>query len=134
MPGYLNLPHKWHKCVRCIAQQIIAKTQATRDELGLYRSKLQKARQAIAQGGTAPCFAEYITTHQEEYQISDDEMAYLCGGLFLAGSDTSASAIAITIMAAALFPEQQKVVQDELDQVIDGSSRLPDFTDEDELP
>ncbi|KAL7003865.1 hypothetical protein EMMF5_006603 [Cystobasidiomycetes sp. EMM_F5] len=81
----------------------------------------------------APSFAEYITEHQAEFQLSDDEVAYLCGSLFLAGSDTSASAIAIVIMAAATFPDAQKRVHRELDEVI-GSGRLPEFEDEEQLP
>lgn len=105
-----------------------------RQELNLYRAKLRMARQAIARGDDlAPNFAEYISDHQAEFGLSDDEVAALCGSLFLAGSDTSSSAIAICIMAAAQHPEMQKQVQAELDSVI-GRARLPEFEDEEQLP
>ena len=45
-------------------------------------------------------------------------VASLSGGLFAAGSDTSASAIAVSVMAAACFPEKQRLVQEELDRVV----------------
>ena len=38
--------------------------------------------------------------------------------MFGAGSDTTASAISISIMAAACFPNAQAKVQEELDNVI----------------
>ena len=67
--------------------------------------------------------------------MNDDELAYLAGSMFGAGSDTviidstfresafspltqTAAAISIAIMAAALFPDAQKWVQDEIDSVI----------------
>lgn len=81
----------------------------------------------------APSFAAYITERQAEFQMSDDEVAYLCGSLFLAGSDTSSSAIAICVMAAALHPEIQARLHEELDRVV-GSARLPNFEDEEDLP
>lgn len=38
--------------------------------------------------------------------------------MFGAGSDTTASALSIAIMAAACYPKQAKLVQEELDRVI----------------
>jgi cytochrome P450 len=46
--------------------------------------------------------------------------------MFGAGSDTTASAISISIMAAACYPEAQAKVQEELDNVI-GKERGEDF-------
>lgn len=65
--------------------------------------------------------------------MTDDEAAYLCGSIFGAGSDTSSSAIATVVMAAACHPEQQQAVQAELDRVV-GSDRLPSFDDFGDLP
>jgi cytochrome P450 len=38
--------------------------------------------------------------------------------MFGAGSDTTASAISVAVMAAACYPEAQRWVQEELDQVL----------------
>ncbi len=72
--------------------------------------------------------------------MDDNEVAYLAGALFGAGSDTvgisslptisvltrlqTASAISITVMAAALHPEAQAKVQEELDSVIGSDRRV----------
>lgn len=87
----------------------------------------------MATNDVAPCFATYITQKQQEFGLSDDEVAYLCGSIFGAGSDTSSSAITICVMAAATHPEIQKRVQKELDEVV-GDSRSPTFDDLDDLP
>lgn len=55
---------------------------------------------------------------QKQLELCDNEAAYLAGSMFGAGSDTSASAISVAVMAAATNPDMQKVVQDELDSVL----------------
>lgn len=35
-----------------------------------------------------PCFVTYLIDRQEEYGLSDHELAYLAGSMFGAGSDT----------------------------------------------
>lgn len=99
----------------------------------MYRNALFEARRKIKTGETQSSFATYITSKQEEFGLSDDECAYLCGSIFGAGSDTSSSAITIAIMAAATHPEMQKQVQKELDEVV-GKDRCPSFEDFDSMP
>ena len=70
-----------------------------------------------------------------DHQLSIDEMAFLAGTLFEAGSDTvdpfpccptnglsgnpqTADAIIVMTMAAACFPDAQVRVQQELDMVV----------------
>ena len=83
-----------------------------------------------------PCFAKYLIERQNEFELDDDELAYLAGSMFGAGSDTvsitravfrsdtqlgleqSAAAISTVIMAAASFPEAQRKVQEQLDAII----------------
>lgn len=103
------------------------------EEISLFREQLATAREKMAAGKIEPCFATYITEKQKEFDLTDDEIAYLCGSIFGAGSDTSASAIAICVMAAATYPDQQKRVQEELDRVV-GKGRSPNFEDLEDLP
>ena len=35
-----------------------------------------------------PCFAKYLIERQNEFELDDDELAYLAGSMFGAGSDT----------------------------------------------
>ena len=44
------------------------------------------------------CFVTYLLDRQEEYGLSDDELAYLAGSMFGAGSDTVCSLSSQTIM------------------------------------
>ena len=55
---------------------------------------------------------------QDEYQLDNDEAAYLVGSLFGAGSDTTVSALTIVFLAAVAFPAKTKAVQNELDRVV----------------
>lgn len=66
----------------------------------------------------ANSFGKYLLERQQELGLSDDETAYLAGSMFGAGSDTTASAISIGVLAAACYPEAQAKVQEELDAVI----------------
>ncbi|KAK0462942.1 cytochrome P450 [Desarmillaria tabescens] len=104
------------------------------EELGLFKNLLQEVRDQIARGDEVPSsFGKYLIERQNEYQLNDDETAYLAGSMFGAGSDTTASAISVAVMAATCYPETQKKVQEELDAVI-GRDRPPTFADQDILP
>lgn len=105
-----------------------------REELTLFKTQLALVKQAMERGEEVPdSFGKYLLQRQAELELSDDETAYLAGSMFGAGSDTTASAISVSILAAACYPEAQKRVQEELDQVI-GNQRAPTFDDQDSLP
>ncbi|TFK53064.1 cytochrome P450 [Heliocybe sulcata] len=118
VPGYFRTLKEWHK-----------------EELALYTSQVETVRkQLVSESGQArPSFAKYLLERQAEYDLRDNELAYLAGSMFGAGSDTSASAISVAIMAAATHSDAQKKVQEELDSVV-GRDRLPNFGDMDVLP
>ena len=116
IPGYLKEPKIWHK-----------------EELQLFRDALNDTHRRMRINEADPCFASWITEKQQELDLSDDEVAYLCGSIFAAGSDTSSSAITVVVMAAATHTAQQKMVQEELDAVI-GKGKTPQFSDWDDLP
>ncbi|KAJ7048580.1 cytochrome P450 [Mycena amicta] len=106
--------------------------QQHRMELQLFTSQLNVVRDEMAAGrdaGVWPCFARTILEKRAEYGLSYEEIAYLAGSMFGAGSGTSASAISIVIMAAAMFPQTQLRVQEQIDAVV-ASGQLPTFNDE----
>lgn len=85
-------------------------------------------------GGTAgPSFTRYLVENKEELGMTEEEIFYLAGALFGAGSDTTAVALQHAMMASACYPEEVAKVQAELDAVI-GKDRAPSFDDEDSLP
>ncbi|KAH7919526.1 cytochrome P450 [Leucogyrophana mollusca] len=116
VPGYLNQLREWHK-----------------EEMALFEGVLGGVRSQMTNGTAQPSFAKFLIEHQREYGLSDGELAYVAGAMFGAGSDTTASAITIMMMAAAKHPEAQARIQDELDAVV-GRERLPTFEDQPMLP
>ncbi|KAK7047097.1 hypothetical protein VNI00_006761 [Paramarasmius palmivorus] len=117
IPGYLNELKAGHA-----------------EELGLFKGQLQEVREKMARGEEVPSsFGKYLIEKQAELGLDDNETAYLAGSMFGAGSDTTASAISVALMAATVYPETQKRVQEELDTVI-GRDRPPTFADQEMLP
>ncbi|KAG2068482.1 cytochrome P450 [Suillus decipiens] len=115
-PGYGKQLVEWHH-----------------EELALYRHQLRRVENEIDQNKAGPSFTKTLLENTQEHQLSTDEMSYLAGSLFGAGSDTTAVAITVAIMAAACYPAAQAKVHEELDMVI-GSDRAPTFKDSSSLP
>ncbi|KAJ7710528.1 cytochrome P450, partial [Mycena rosella] len=108
--------------------------QAHKEELHLFRSQLDVVRQKMERHEAIPdSFGKYLIAQQPALHMSNDEIAYLAGSMFGAGSDTTASAISVAVMAAACFPGAQARVQVELDAII-GRERAPRLRDKDMLP
>lgn len=116
VPGYLSQLKVWHQ-----------------EELALFKGQLDAVRRQMLEGTTRQSFARFIIEHQKQYQLEDKELAYVAGGMFAAGSDTTASAITIMMMAATIHTDAQARVQEELDNVV-GRTRLPTFGDQEMLP
>ncbi|KAM0753441.1 cytochrome P450 [Meredithblackwellia eburnea MCA 4105] len=103
------------------------------EELALYTRQMQTVREGVKRGDQQDCFIQWLMENQKAYGLSDPETAYLAGSFFLAGSDTTASALSIAIMAATCFPETTKMIQKQIDKVV-GRDRLPRFEDQPDLP
>ncbi|KAN0088270.1 Cytochrome P450 [Tylopilus felleus] len=104
-----------------------------RYELELFQGQLNRVRNDMETRCAGPSSGKTLLEHVDEHRLSEDEMAYLAGSLFDAGSDTTASGIIIMIMAAACYPDAQACVQGELDEVV-GQDRMLSFGDLDMLP
>ncbi|KAH9930251.1 cytochrome P450 [Fomitopsis serialis] len=103
------------------------------EELSFFQSQVANVKSHMRNGEAETSFVAHILREQQNLQLSDDEVAYLAGAMFGAGSDTTASSLSIVAMAAALFPDAQAKVQAQLDQVV-GRDRAPTFDDEVNLP
>ncbi|KAH7888354.1 cytochrome P450 [Phlebopus sp. FC_14] len=102
-------------------------------DFALFRHQLDGVKREMNDQDSGPSFAKFLLERNAEFGMSENEMAFLAGGLFGAGSDTTALAICTAIMAAACHPEAQALVHAELDQVI-GTEQVPTFDDEASLP
>ncbi|KAI9655506.1 MAG: hypothetical protein M1821_005299 [Bathelium mastoideum] len=102
-------------------------------ELGLFRELLDdvRAQMAAEKGGAkrgVDCWERAFLEKQDEYELTDNEGAYVIGGLFEAGSGTTAAAVMSWFLAMVLHPEEYRKVQEEVDRSV-GESRLPEFED-----
>ncbi|KAG1765652.1 cytochrome P450 [Suillus occidentalis] len=116
VPGYGKQLYEWHN-----------------EELELFRHQLERVKSEMDQNKAGPSLTKALLENTEEHQLSTDELSYLAGSLFGAGSDTTAIGITATVMAAACHPLAQAKVHEELDRVI-GSDRTPTFDDSSSLP
>jgi len=102
-------------------------------EIKLYRDQIDRVRSEMETNRSGNSFMRTLLDHTNEYRLERDEMAYLAGGLFGAGSETSAVTITNMIVAAACYPEAQRRVQEELD-IAFGKDRLPTWEGYESLP
>lgn len=99
----------------------------------LFSGHMNDVKQQVASGQDAHCFVKYLLEGQKDSGITDQQIAFLAGVMYGAGSDTTSDAIATFIMTMLNHPEHQKKAQEELDRVV-GRDRLPGFQDQDDLP
>lgn len=69
----------------------------------------------------------------EENLFSEDDLFYIIGDLFIAGTDTTTNSMLWSILYMSLYPDVQEKVQKEIDAVV-GSERVPSLTDKSSLP
>lgn len=70
---------------------------------------------------------------KESKNMPRTELGYILGVLYEAGSDTTAIALSVFVMAMILYPSVASKAQEELDRVV-GPDRMPTFGDLDDLP
>lgn len=99
----------------------------------LFSGHMNDVKQQMASGQDAHCFVKYLVEGQKESGVTDQQIAFLAGVMYGAGSDTTSDAIATFIMTMLNHPEEQRKAQEELDRVV-GRDRMPTFQDQDDLP
>ncbi|KPI40314.1 Fumitremorgin C synthase [Cyphellophora attinorum] len=101
-------------------------------EKQLYLKHWLSSKKAIRDGTIRPCFCQGMAESQKAGGFSDDQAAYISGTLLEAGSDTTSSTLYAFVLAMLLYPEAQKIAQEEIDRVV--GERLPTMEDQEELP
>ncbi|KAK6371465.1 hypothetical protein LTS17_008715 [Exophiala oligosperma] len=81
--------------------------------------------------GTRAVIYGYLD-NEKNYDLSDFDLAYCLGTLFEGGSGTTSSTMQSFCLAMWYYPEWQKKIQQEIDEVI--GDRLPTFDDFPRLP
>ncbi|KAF7369664.1 Cytochrome P450 [Mycena venus] len=127
MPSWLpgaSFKHKaneWRKVVREVLEKPFHET-----------------KQNITMGTARPSFTSFNLHNIEESEVSDRTtqeslIKGVAATMYVAGADTTVSALGTFILAMLANPEAQMKAQSEIDSVI-GLGNLPDFSDEPSLP
>ncbi|KAI9432509.1 cytochrome P450 [Lactarius indigo] len=103
--------------------------------VGAVKTTCDKVKRELAAGTAAPSVAAKLISKLDENSTEEDIWVAKAvpSSMYLGGADTTVSALETFILAMTLYPEVQRKAQAEIDQVI-GGSRLPDFSDQAELP
>ncbi|KAI6146887.1 cytochrome P450 [Pisolithus tinctorius] len=95
-----------------------------RYEIKLFREQLARVQREMARNYGLWTFICADTMEHELDSMPRDEMAYLAGSMYGAGSETSAVGLMSMIVAAACHPDAQLRVQNEIDAVVGRGPRL----------
>ncbi|KAG2140708.1 cytochrome P450 [Suillus cothurnatus] len=95
VPGYPSQLRVWHQELALFNGQLDA----------VQRQMMSSLTTVELEGTARPSFGRFILEHQEQYQLEDKELGYIAGAMFAAGSDTTACAITIMMMAAAIHTD-----------------------------
>ncbi|KAF9459105.1 cytochrome P450 [Collybia nuda] len=96
----------------------------------------EAAKRNIKSGNAAPSFTSYsleILDENQDVELQESVIRNAAGTMFAAGSETTLSVIASSILGFLENPGALKKAQEEVDRVI-GKGRLPTFDDEHSLP
>ncbi|RPD52979.1 cytochrome P450 [Lentinus tigrinus ALCF2SS1-7] len=125
-PILLWLPHR--------LQWFRHEVERTREkDLEFYMGLMNDVRKRMANGTAQPSMATLGLERQQEFGMSDLEMAYTLAGPWDAGVGTTVITIEIFLLAMIHYPEVMKKAQAEIDRVV-GTSRMPEFEDMESLP
>ncbi|KAF9463393.1 cytochrome P450 [Collybia nuda] len=102
-------------------------------DLKMFEGLLSDVRERELTGNCPPCFALSVLENQSKNNLSTEETAWLAGMMFIAGSETTAAALYVFLLAMVLNPDVMRKAQAEIDEVV-GRDRLPTFRDFDTLP
>ncbi|KAH7926919.1 cytochrome P450 [Leucogyrophana mollusca] len=105
-------------------------------EMNLYNRLALEVKSKIADGDIAlECFAARLWDQKEKMGLDLDELSYVAGSAFEAGTDTTASTVLWFFLAMLMYPDTQKQAQSELDRVLGSDGKtMPSFAHLGQLP
>ncbi|KAF5343042.1 hypothetical protein D9758_011166 [Tetrapyrgos nigripes] len=103
-----------------------------RKDTAMFQGFLDEVQSKVNPGQAKPAFVAGLL-ERNSGQLSKAEASWLAGTMFMAGSETTAAALTVFVLAMRLYPNVMKKAQAEIDAVV-GRDRLPTFEDRDHLP
>ncbi|KAL2014843.1 hypothetical protein VTN00DRAFT_2368 [Thermoascus crustaceus] len=111
----------------------LARWKRIGDELHSWKVKLHRENMAKGRDHLSWNWCKEAMKMKETKDVPWDELSYIVGFLYDAGSETTTIALEVAVFASVLHPEAVKKAQQELDAIF-GQTRLPNFEDLPELP
>ncbi|KAG6070738.1 hypothetical protein E4U33_004050 [Claviceps sp. LM78 group G4] len=95
-------------------------------------------RRQMSSGSFTPSFVSQSIKQSSEKHVLDETeettLKHSAANLFVGGTHTIASSLRSMLLALILYPDVQRRAQQEIDEVLSSSDRLPEFQDRDHLP
>ncbi|KAJ6471949.1 cytochrome P450 [Mycena sanguinolenta] len=107
--------------------------QKHQHELEFYGRLALKVKARMEKDIGMECFAARLWDQQAKLNLSRDELFYIAGSAFAAGTDSSVVTLLWFVMAVALHPWTMEKAQTEIDSVFDANT-LPNFGRMQDLP
>ncbi|KAL1673429.1 cytochrome P450 [Schizophyllum commune] len=98
---------------------------------GLFMRLLEECEERVSAGEETPFYMADILKNKESLGLEREQIAYLGGDLFAAGTDTTATTLHVFVWIMVKYPEVQRKAQEEIDRVV---GRLPVQQDAEDLP
>ncbi|KAL1677857.1 cytochrome P450 [Schizophyllum commune] len=105
--------------------------EVRRLQRGLFMRLLEECEERVAGGEDTPFYMADIIRSKESLGLEREQLAYLGGDLFGAGTDTTATTLQMFVWLMVKYPEVQRKAQEEIDRVV---GRLPEQEDAKNLP
>ncbi|KAJ3558414.1 hypothetical protein NM688_g942 [Phlebia brevispora] len=99
----------------------------------MYKELLNDVRAKVENGIARPSLASSMIEKQGKYGLSEEEIAWLPGIIYLTGAETTGGTLFVFLLAMVLFPDVLKRAQAEVDAVV-SRERMPSFEDQRNLP
>ncbi|KAK7038589.1 cytochrome P450 [Favolaschia claudopus] len=103
------------------------------ETLDLYGRLARNVKARMEADPELECFTARLWEQKEKMNLTDEELYYISGSAYAAGTDTSSITLLWFVMAMALYPEAQKKAQAEVDSFFDAHT-LPNFERMKDMP
>ncbi|KAJ6498361.1 cytochrome P450 [Mycena vitilis] len=102
-------------------------------EVALYTRLSAEVKARMEQDLGMECFAARLWDQEEKMNLTPEELSYIAGSAFEAGTDTTTGTVLWFIMAMVLYPAAMRKAQAEIDTMFQAEA-VPDFGRMGELP
>ncbi|KAJ7776158.1 cytochrome P450 [Mycena metata] len=102
-------------------------------EVKLYTRLASEVKTRMEKDLGTECFAARLWDQQAKMNLTPEELSYIAGSAFEAGTDTTTGTVLWFLMAMVLYPDTMKKAQQEIDSIF-GPDTVPGFSRMNDIP